>query len=528
MPAALRMIVRLGLILPVLFAVGPAQAAGIQLRDRQYSLHMNAKVIELTGPIVPGDAQRLADFVGANFDCGDDGIDCSPYTAIVSLDSPGGDYAEGQKIAALLRSKALASIVERGRSCLSACAIAYLGGSGFWPTGGVGSFIARFIEPGARIGFHSPYLPQADAQEIAKSNLPLVLETSRLDNEQLADVLNGYYVDASLTGRILSKGPDQTYDIATIEDMLLFRVNFPYFPAALVRGTVEEKTRNVCLKLLALRNARPIKQYEGDYLDAKFVRSENKTPDGRSVFGFAVLDRPRNIDYCGIAGEDDVDPFAAGGIALLRLGDSADGGNTEEPFYWFNNRQQGWSSAGYDNQDATRAILALDTPLNYWLYDRQATIAGAAEDFSAYLEIQKQPLSAAWQDLQTAHLESQQPSASFDNKRLYTLDKLRVDQSLWPREMYDYLLREALAPRSGFKVTYSQKYKDAFVVTGPDAANQSDVYVLGLRSADGAALVRLTGPWPEGSAQSSEAARKTITAIACSTRFGEARLPCNR
>lgn len=172
-----------------------ASAAEFRIRQGPYSGHFDVKVIELTGDIASGDSGRLKALFDANFKCGDGPGDCNPHSAMASLNSVGGDYKEGNELARFFRENSVATIVESGNVCLSACAIAFLGGTGFWATGGVGYFVARYMEPGARIGFHAPYLKPDDAQEIARSNLPLVLQTNRLDNETLANVINTYFVD---------------------------------------------------------------------------------------------------------------------------------------------------------------------------------------------------------------------------------------------------------------------------------------------------------------------------------------------
>ena len=113
------------------------------------------------------------------------------------------------------------------------------------------------------------------------------------------------------------KGPDETYDIGTIEDMLKFRVNFPYFPPSLVSGTLADKVRNVCLKLLSIRNAQPILDFEGDYLDKDFGESAGTTRSGEKVFGYVTEDRPLNIDFCGFPGRDGAHPLREGDVQLL-------------------------------------------------------------------------------------------------------------------------------------------------------------------------------------------------------------------
>jgi hypothetical protein len=48
---------------------------------------------------------------------------------VIALDSPGGVYNAGLHLALLFRREGLATEVNEGESCFSACAIAFLGGS---------------------------------------------------------------------------------------------------------------------------------------------------------------------------------------------------------------------------------------------------------------------------------------------------------------------------------------------------------------------------------------------------------------
>lgn len=523
-------LLRFALSLLLATASGSSLAADIKLRDTPYSLHDSVKVIELSGPIVAGDAQKLADLFAESIKCEDMGIDCSPYSAVIALASPGGDYQEGQRLAEFLRDKAIASVVESGESCLSACAVAFLGGSGFWPTGGVGPFIARFVEPGARVGFHAPFLPQADAQEIAKSNLPLVMDTSRLDTAQLAKILNTYYVDPAVTDRIISKGPEETYDITTVEDLMLFHANLPYFPPALVSLPLPEKVRNVCLKLLAVHNSQPVDHFAGDYLASELQRSDHMTSEHEAVFGFAIADRPLNIDWCGFTGNDTSDPLGNGSIQLFRMQWSKDGSEAyEEPFLWFYNEEEGWSSAAYHEQDATRSILSF-APLNYWMYDAKLPITEAAKDFGDWLKRERAPLALSQDDVQVGYLQAAaaKPSGDFGNHRTYMIDNVLVDQSIWPVEMYDDLQKVTFARRKGFAITYSKNFANAFVATGPDTETQNDVYILGMRSDRGAVVLTLKANWDQSTSESSAAQKRATEAIACSARLGDTHLPCYR
>lgn len=74
----------------------------------------------------------------------------------VELDSPGGDFDEAIGIMEHLHSSMIETSVASGESCLSACAIMWLGGAR--AVGRLDEPEAwRLISPGATLGFHAPY-----------------------------------------------------------------------------------------------------------------------------------------------------------------------------------------------------------------------------------------------------------------------------------------------------------------------------------------------------------------------------------
>jgi SH3-like domain-containing protein len=107
--------------------------------------------IRLDGEIVSGDSQKLksaAELMGSDF--------------AFELNSGGGDFAEGLKIALLFRELGKQTIIRHGDSCLSACAIAFLGGAEQIDEGTVPW---RTVEIGAKLSFHAPYA------ELGKQNV---------------------------------------------------------------------------------------------------------------------------------------------------------------------------------------------------------------------------------------------------------------------------------------------------------------------------------------------------------------------
>lgn len=105
------------------------------------------KHIRISGEIAPGDADRLTEVLAT--------IDPFDRT-VVTFDSPGGDYREGLQLADTLQARNVSTYVGAGDTCLSACALAFLGGREevmrrilFAPR--------RFVHVDGTLGFHAPF-----------------------------------------------------------------------------------------------------------------------------------------------------------------------------------------------------------------------------------------------------------------------------------------------------------------------------------------------------------------------------------
>ena len=112
------------LVLAALLAV-PARAADISFDGIRNDGPKEVR-FRLRGEIAQGDVQRLdAALVSSGVSYSQD-----PWRRIVvSLDSPGGSYHEGLDLALAFRKRGLATVVRSGDQCMSACAIAFLGGT---------------------------------------------------------------------------------------------------------------------------------------------------------------------------------------------------------------------------------------------------------------------------------------------------------------------------------------------------------------------------------------------------------------
>ncbi len=107
--------------------------------------------VTLSGQIASGDAERLQTFLN-------DGGLPSAYAPFhtLCLDSPGGSFAEGIKLAEIVSGRGLATAVGPERRCESACALIFMGGRIL--AGDGYSEAKRKLHPRGLLGFHAPGL----------------------------------------------------------------------------------------------------------------------------------------------------------------------------------------------------------------------------------------------------------------------------------------------------------------------------------------------------------------------------------
>ena len=97
--------------------------------------------MKLQGSIQPGDFKKLEEAL-------------TPRMR-VCLNSPGGSYLDGLELFEHFATNRIATAVDSPDACLSACAIAFMGGA----NGAYGDrFADRTLHVGGRLGFHSPFL----------------------------------------------------------------------------------------------------------------------------------------------------------------------------------------------------------------------------------------------------------------------------------------------------------------------------------------------------------------------------------
>ncbi|MCB8840244.1 hypothetical protein [Aurantimonas sp. VKM B-3413] len=164
-------------------------------------------LITLAGTIGQGDADRLRALLARA-----EGKEKLRYNATVALNSPGGSFLEGMALGQLFRENMLKTVVRSSDACLSACALAFLGGSETLPNGFT---IRRILEPGGRLAFHA--VSSGDDETLVRVNEGLALQRSA-DAKAFDYVISLGGVDAEIFAALMRKA-----DLAEIDTPRLVR-----------------------------------------------------------------------------------------------------------------------------------------------------------------------------------------------------------------------------------------------------------------------------------------------------------------
>ena len=167
-------------------------------------------VIELQGRIAPGDADRLRATLDKHA--------FEPWyefdQIVLSLDSKGGSFAEAIALMDLLRERNVKTYVDADATCLSACAITFLGGT----SASVDSqFASRTLRPGGQLGFHAPALAVADAPNVPLSGLNAAYASALRDISALVARSDDFELPDGLLVDMLATPPQEILMIEQVQ-----------------------------------------------------------------------------------------------------------------------------------------------------------------------------------------------------------------------------------------------------------------------------------------------------------------------
>jgi hypothetical protein len=194
--------------------------------------------IKLDGSIQAGDAEKLdAAFAALPTDDG--------HGAKLCLNSPGGNYDEALKmISIVLKRSNVATVVDRGAQCYSACAFLFLAGNSQASEDGE---LApdRTLDVSATLGFHAPYLKGGTGTDVAE----VTIENFRRGVNAIAKMLEmdrRELFPRGLLAKALQVAPNYLLYVDTIEKAGVWSVKLKGFaaPEVLTDRMLDQACRN--------------------------------------------------------------------------------------------------------------------------------------------------------------------------------------------------------------------------------------------------------------------------------------------
>ncbi|HZQ02319.1 MAG TPA: hypothetical protein VFB13_22425 [Reyranella sp.] len=207
-----------------------------------------SRVLRLTGMIEEGDAARLRAILTG---MGKKGLqDAGAPLATIEMSSAGGDLLEGLKLGYLFREFDVATLVRARDSCLSACALAFLGGTASHRRTEV--VTARTIEVGAILGFHNfalnPNHPTASAASSPREGIAKGFNEAQGAAALFVHYVGAMGVDSPFIARMLGRPPQVWEYVDTAEKFLELKI----CPAGVLRPLPAPAARalNICSNLM--------------------------------------------------------------------------------------------------------------------------------------------------------------------------------------------------------------------------------------------------------------------------------------
>lgn len=499
----------------VLGTAAPAMAADLTLVSYRFSDEAPVPHLHLSGQLDKEDATAIPARFAELTSCSG-GLcwqEMGPR-AVVTLDSPGGNYTAGVALADFFRSEAIATYIDTGDSCLSACALAFLGGSAFWPTGGIGTYIDRRVAPGGRLGFHSPYFTLETAEQAVRSGqLGALLDGTRLAIADIVETLSRYNVSQTVLHEIIRMGPDAFYEVSTPRALAGIRASLPGFDPALTGLTWRAQFDNVCRHLAAAQYAVAPESLADLYIgDPDRVTAEDGTP----ILLFPLEDRPLNVSGCGLPADREGQPLNF--MALYAWNGEPDTHRVLLDFQ--NSNSGGWSTFAYRGGRATDGYVTQGS-LNHLLMpldsDLERLPGRALDQIDLTRARTAAPRLPRHSQTWPTRLLHETPWS-----RSHAGTGLVIVEQTGPAHLFDDIAAQA----EGTEVLYAFDRPDIVIRSGEDSYQGTSYYWLAFRSGDRAATLRIQAPVP---ATGLTAAQKDLMGlVACSVDFEGLHLGCYR
>ncbi|SEP63569.1 hypothetical protein SAMN05428969_0241 [Devosia sp. YR412] len=232
---------RLKPLLFVILSLGPVDAAEFtKLMERPIAVDLRGTgkcSASLIGTLETGDAEKVQQYVDEMAPFFDPGSNAPEHYEsyngdglTLCISGPGGSYAEALKLIEVLASGFVWTVVPETADCLSACAVAFMGGLYADETGRVP---ARLLMAGANLGFHAPSITLSSTGAMPPQMVEAAYKTALADIQGVVSTLlvNAEFsyeasMKPSLLATMLGTPPDDMFLLTTIDELGRWGINF--------------------------------------------------------------------------------------------------------------------------------------------------------------------------------------------------------------------------------------------------------------------------------------------------------------
>ena len=190
------------LVFGLALALAPLATEAATLRS--FSPSADKVVVFLQGEIGPGDGDRLIALIRA-------AREANRVVSSIRLNSPGGALREGVRVAAIVRSGQIATVVPNGAICASACFVIFAAGT------------ERYVSGTASVGVHGA---SENGQETAGSSAATIA---------MARIVKGLGVPPAVIGKMVVTPPSEVVWL-TADDLRAMGVSVTGRPAQVTQA----------------------------------------------------------------------------------------------------------------------------------------------------------------------------------------------------------------------------------------------------------------------------------------------------
>ena len=238
--------------------------------------------LRLTGMIEAPDADRLRSELTR---LRAQGVAGEGPLAVLELSSKGGNLLEGIKIGYLLREFGVATVVRREDACLSACALAFLGGTG--RRSGPTAEPSRTLEIGGQVGFHNFSVNVAwvlnETQSDAARGIARGFDLARAGAAQMMRFVTDMGVSPGFVAGMVGLPPEQWHYVETAGDFLDLGIEPKgTLPSG---GRLEVQAANVCSRLIGRADPSRARRTTGRQAQRQLLEHVRNTVAGVDLKG---------------------------------------------------------------------------------------------------------------------------------------------------------------------------------------------------------------------------------------------------